>query len=100
MTALAKIRDLLAELVEERLWLEERSLLLPGDGTATEMRKHFAELLRASQIDEALHQAQLHYRAAVNCRVVPISAPVPPSVAAEGQIPDLVGNRSASPSTG
>ena len=70
----SELRELLRELVHERRWLEERDLILPGDGNATDMRRHFAATIRTGGVEEALRQARTHYRAAVeDCRVLPLA---------------------------
>ena len=73
-TVLAELREMLAELIDERGWLEDHCLILPGDGTAADLRRHFAAVIRTDGVEEALRQAQAHYRAAVQeCRVLPLA---------------------------
>lgn len=64
---------MVAELANERDWLADRGLLLPGEGDAAALRAHF-EWLRAERgLDAAVAEARRHWAAAVACEVLPLS---------------------------
>lgn len=67
-----ELRETVDMLAAEREWLAARDWLLPGDGSAAEFRANLARVRSDRGLLAALDVAREHYRAAVECRVLPL----------------------------